>query len=88
MYQGWRHVNLFPLTTTEVFMRRLEAAKAFVEEDRQLAAVEMADSPQAQLVKQRSDETGKGYFEVALELLRENNASINAASSVADRAAA
>jgi len=66
-------------------MRRLEDAKAFDEEDRQLAAVELANSAQAQLVKQRSDETGKDIFEIALEVAREHKESINASSSVEDR---
>jgi len=69
-------------------MRRLESVNAFAEEDRQLAAVELANSPQARLVKQVSDQTGKPIFEVALDMVREHNASINANSSVVDRAAA
>ena len=69
-------------------MRRLEDAKAFEEEDRQIAAVEIASSPQSRLVKQRSDESGESIYKVALDMAKKHNASINANSSVPDRAAA
>ena len=88
LFQGWQHVNLFPLASTEVVMRRLEGAKAFEEEDRQIAALELAKSPQAQLVKQRSDETGESIYKVALDVAKEHNESINADSTVDDRVAA
>ena len=67
-------------------MRRLELAKAFDEEDRRITAVRIANSPQAQLAKRISDETGKDIYEVAINLAKERTELINPTSSVDDRA--
>ena len=74
------------MVSPDVFMRRLENAKTFEEEDRRIAAVQMANSPQAQLVKRRSEETGESFYIVALDMAKELKESINATSSIDERA--
>lgn len=75
-----------PLSTSlEDFQNRLEHAKAFQEEDRRNAAMQQANSPQAQLAKRISEETGEDIFKVAMDMAKEKAGSVNASSTVEDR---